>query len=58
MMVGDTVFDMGMARRARVAGIAVTWGYHELALLNTERPAAVIGSFEELAPTAGRLIPG
>ena len=58
VMVGDTVFDMGMARRARVAGIAVTWGYHELALLNTERPAAVIGSFEELAPTAGRLIPG
>lgn len=57
VMVGDTVFDMGMARRARVAGIAVTWGYHELTLLETERPAAVIGSFDELAATAGRLVP-
>lgn len=57
VMVGDTVFDMGMARRARVAGIAVTWGYHELALLETERPAAVIGSFGELAEAAGRLVP-
>jgi len=57
VMVGDTVFDLGMARRARVAGIAVTWGYHELAQLQTERPAAVIERFEELAPTAGRLVP-
>ncbi len=57
VMVGDTVFDMGMARRARVAGIAVTWGYHELGLLQTERPAAVIERFEELAETAGRLVP-
>jgi phosphoglycolate phosphatase len=57
VMVGDTVFDMGMARRARVAGIAVTWGYHDLALLETERPAAVIGRFEELAEAAGRLVP-
>lgn len=57
VMVGDTVFDMGMARRARVAGIAVTWGYHEIALLETERPAAVIARFEELADTAGRLVP-
>ena len=58
VMVGDTVFDMGMARRARVAGIAVTWGYHELTQLQTERPAAVIESFEELAEAAGRLVPG
>ena len=57
VMVGDTVFDMGMARRARVPGIAVTWGYHDLALLETERPAAVIGRFEELAEAAGRLVP-
>lgn len=57
VMVGDTVFDLGMARRARVAGIAVTWGYHDLAQLQTERPAAVIERFEELATTAGRLVP-
>jgi phosphoglycolate phosphatase len=57
VMVGDTVYDMGMARRARVAGIAVTWGYHEISQLQAESPAAIIGSFEELAGTAERLIP-
>ncbi|GHD58939.1 haloacid dehalogenase [Thalassobaculum fulvum] len=57
VMVGDTVFDMGMARRARVAGIAVTWGYHDLALLETERPAAVIDRFEDLLGAADRLVP-
>jgi len=57
VMVGDTVFDMGMARRARVAGIAVTWGYHEASLLQTEHPAAMIDGFEELATTANRLVP-
>jgi phosphoglycolate phosphatase len=56
-MVGDTVFDMGMARRARVAGIAVTWGYHDIALLETERPAAVIDRFEDLLGAADRLVP-
>ncbi|EDP62424.1 Predicted phosphatase [alpha proteobacterium BAL199] len=57
VLVGDTVFDMGMARRARVSGIAVTWGYHEVSLLQTEQPAAIIERFEELPGTAGRLIP-
>ena len=57
VMVGDTVFDMGMARRARVAGIAVTWGYHDIALLETERPAAVIDRFEDLLGAADRLVP-
>jgi len=57
VMVGDTVFDMAMARRARVAGIAVTWGYHETGLLRTEQPAAVIGRFDELVDAAGRLVP-
>lgn len=58
VMVGDTVFDLEMARRARVAGIAVTWGYHELDVLQAERPAAVIARFAELPGTAARLVPG
>jgi phosphoglycolate phosphatase len=28
VMVGDTTFDMDMARAAAVCGIAVSWGYH------------------------------
>ena len=28
VMIGDTVFDMAMARDAGVRGIGVNWGYH------------------------------
>lgn len=28
IMIGDTSFDMEMARAAKVRGIGVTWGYH------------------------------
>lgn len=28
LMIGDTSFDMEMARSAKVRGIGVTWGYH------------------------------
>ena len=29
MMIGDTSFDMAMARAAKVAAIGVDWGYHD-----------------------------
>jgi phosphoglycolate phosphatase len=28
LMIGDTAFDMGMAKAADIAAIGVTWGYH------------------------------
>lgn len=28
MMIGDTTYDMAMAKAARVTGVGVTWGYH------------------------------
>lgn len=57
VMVGDTVFDLRMARRARVSALAVSWGYHEIPLLRTEAPAAILTRFEELPPVAERLVP-
>jgi len=57
VMVGDTVFDLRMANQARATGIGVSWGYHDLAMLETERPAAILDRFEDLAPVAGRLVP-
>ncbi|MDO5529224.1 MAG: HAD-IA family hydrolase [Paracoccus sp. (in: a-proteobacteria)] len=33
LMIGDTVFDMEMARAAGVAAIGVAWGYHDAAAL-------------------------
>lgn len=34
VMIGDTTFDMDMARNARVRGIGVSWGYHPVAALH------------------------
>jgi phosphoglycolate phosphatase len=33
VMIGDTSYDMAMARAAGVTAIGVTWGYHEAAEL-------------------------
>ena len=48
VMIGDTVFDMEMARSARVAAIGVAWGYHEDAELKAAGAAAIAKSFGEL----------
>lgn len=46
VMIGDTSFDMDMARAARVGAIGVDWGYHPAsALAAADR---VIGDFEAL----------
>lgn len=50
MMVGDTSFDMGMARAAGVRAIGVAWGYHPVAALREAGAERVIASFEELDP--------
>jgi phosphoglycolate phosphatase len=47
-MVGDTTFDMIMARAAGVRAIGVAWGYHEPAALIDAGAEQVIGSFDEL----------
>ncbi len=54
VMVGDTTFDMIMAKRAGVAAIGVGWGYHEPALLEEQGACMVVGSFAELTDTLSR----
>lgn len=46
VMIGDTSFDMEMARAAGVAGIGVGWGYHDRSQLSAA--SAVIDRFEQL----------
>ncbi len=46
VMVGDTSFDMEMAAAAQVAGIGVSWGYHDRRVLTAA--THVIETFEEL----------
>lgn len=45
VMIGDTTYDMDMARAAKVATIGVGWGYHAPALLRADR---MIADFAEL----------
>lgn len=48
VMVGDTVFDIAMAKEAGVRAIGVAWGYHEPAELLEAGAAGVAASVEEL----------
>jgi phosphoglycolate phosphatase len=49
IMVGDTTFDLDMARGIGVPAIAVTWGVHGIHKLQASRPDAVVHSVDELA---------
>ena len=48
VMIGDTTFDMEMARNAGVVAIGVSWGYHDAEELRQTGAADVISTFEEL----------
>ncbi|WP_252731198.1 HAD-IA family hydrolase [Lentibacter algarum] len=45
VMIGDTSFDMEMARAAGMNAIGVSWGYHEVSSLNAD---AIVQNFGEL----------
>lgn len=48
VMIGDTVFDIEMARSAGVRGIGVDWGYHEAGELTAAGASFVAGTPEQL----------
>jgi phosphoglycolate phosphatase len=47
-MVGDTVYDIEMARAAGVAAIGVSWGYHPAEELRAAGAIAVLDHFDEI----------
>jgi phosphoglycolate phosphatase len=53
VMLGDTTFDMDMARAAGIKKIGVTWGYHAADLL---QPDAMIDDFAGLLGAVDQLI--
>jgi len=55
VVVGDTVYDIAMARAAGATGVGVTWGYHPGAALAEAGALAVIDQFENLVPTLDRI---
>ena len=55
VLIGDTSFDMEMARNAGVLGLGVSWGYHEVEELTAAGAARVIDSFAELLPVLSEI---
>ena len=47
-MIGDTSYDMAMAKAAGVHPIGVAWGYHEHAALRDAGAETIVASFDEL----------
>ncbi len=48
VMIGDTTFDIDMARAANVRSIGVAWGYHETHELTQAGAAAIANEVAEL----------
>lgn len=55
VVIGDTVFDMKMARSAGAAAIGVAWGYHPVAELHDAGAHAVVDDFAALEPALADL---
>ena len=49
VMIGDTTFDMEMARAAGVTAIGVAWGYHPADALARAGAHEIVAAFEDLA---------
>lgn len=66
VMIGDTVFDVQMARAARISALGVAWGYHAPAELGSAGAARivfdttemVVGLFELLRIQTGEAVSG
>lgn len=58
VLVGDTSYDMEMARSAGAHAFGVDWGYHEPHLLRSAGAHLVLSDFAELAPAADTLWTG
>ena len=48
VLIGDTTFDMMMARNGGIAAIGVTWGYHPVDALRAAGAQAVAESFDDV----------
>lgn len=56
VMVGDTTYDMELARAAGCRAIGVTWGYHPAEDLLTAGAGALIHDFSELDAAIARVL--
>jgi phosphoglycolate phosphatase len=53
VMIGDTSFDMAMARAAGVKAIGVSWGYHPVAALREAGAEVIVDRLDRLPEALG-----
>jgi phosphoglycolate phosphatase len=58
VMIGDSTFDMAMARAAGVLPIGVSWGFHPVAALREAGAGQIVASYPELHDALGRDVSG
>jgi phosphoglycolate phosphatase len=56
VMIGDTAFDMAMARAAGATAIGVTWGYHHRDMLMNAGSHALVDRFADLEAVIDALL--
>ena len=56
VVVGDTVYDMEMARAAGAVAVGVGWGYHDALELEAAGAAAIVHDSAELPATVVGLL--
>ena len=56
IMIGDTSFDMVMARAAGVRAIGVAWGYHPVGALEAAGAGTIVHDFAGLRAALDRLL--
>lgn len=56
VMIGDTTYDMEMARAADVAALGVGWGYHPEAALHAAGADAVAATAADMCAAISRLL--
>lgn len=54
-MVGDSTFDMEMARAAGITAIGVSYGFHGVGALRDRGAQAIVDRFSEIVPLLGAL---
>lgn len=57
VVIGDTVFDMQMAKSAGASALGVSWGYHPVADLHEAGALSVLDEFSALDPALAALWP-
>lgn len=57
VMIGDTTFDMEMAKNSGTFGIGVSWGVHNTSDLASSGAQELVHNMDEILPALRRIIP-